>query len=101
MIWWPRRGRRRLVAGGPRGRPWVLVSVACVRPVRPLSGRSRRWHHEQRGGGGGRRSYRKHPLGIEHVGQRDVVECRLDRSEERRVGKECVSTCRSRWSPYH
>src|SRR3546814_19861533 len=24
-----------------------------------------------------------------------------DRSEERRVGKECVSTCRSRWSPYH
>src|SRR3546814_8309189 len=25
----------------------------------------------------------------------------MDRSEERRVGKECVSTCRSRWSPYH
>src|SRR3546814_15390062 len=25
----------------------------------------------------------------------------LGRSEERRVGKECVSTCRSRWSPYH
>src|SRR3546814_5286544 len=24
-----------------------------------------------------------------------------DRSEERRVGKECVSTCRYRWSPYH
>src|SRR3546814_11966539 len=24
-----------------------------------------------------------------------------DRSEERRVGQECVSTCRSRWSPYH
>src|SRR3546814_15467915 len=30
----------------------------------------------------------------------DVLE-RLVRSEERRVGKECVSTCRSRWSPYH
>src|SRR3546814_5286594 len=30
----------------------------------------------------------------EQLGQRD-------RSEERRVGKECVSTCRSRWSPYH
>src|SRR3546814_12051732 len=30
------------------------------------------------------------------------AEARLfpDRSEERRVGKECVSTCRSRWSPY-
>src|SRR3546814_14007010 len=26
---------------------------------------------------------------------------RIVRSEERRVGKECVSTCRSRWSPYH
>src|SRR3546814_17216937 len=27
--------------------------------------------------------------------------CYGGRSEERRVGKECVSTCRSRWSPYH
>src|SRR3546814_5401960 len=25
----------------------------------------------------------------------------VGRSEERRVGKECVSTCRSRWWPYH
>src|SRR3546814_19586443 len=29
------------------------------------------------------------------------VERAVIRSEERRVGKECVSTCRSRWSPYH
>src|SRR3546814_17253149 len=30
------------------------------------------------------------------------VQCIAEsRSEERRVGKECVSTCRSRWSPYH
>src|SRR3546814_16291060 len=29
-----------------------------------------------------------------------IVDC-VARSEERRVGKECVSTCRSRWSPYH
>src|SRR3546814_12818202 len=28
----------------------------------------------------------------------DIV---VNRSEERRVGKECVSTCSSRWSPYH
>src|SRR3546814_18656950 len=27
--------------------------------------------------------------------------CLLARSEERRVGKECVSTCRSGWAPYH
>src|SRR3546814_1600429 len=30
----------------------------------------------------------------------DIIVHRV-RSEERRVGKECVSTCRSRWSPYH
>src|SRR3546814_15235945 len=30
-----------------------------------------------------------------------VVGWSLIRSEERRVGKECVSTCRSRWSPDH
>src|SRR3546814_10111190 len=33
-----------------------------------------------------------------HAGRDDG---RQNRSEERRVGKECVSTCRSRWSPYH
>src|SRR3546814_17459744 len=36
--------------------------------------------------------------------QRYLPPCRSGdkvRSEERRVGKECVSTCRSRWSPYH
>src|SRR3546814_1852299 len=31
----------------------------------------------------------------------DILHSRVARSEERRVGKECVSTCRSRWSPYH
>ena len=30
-----------------------------------------------------------------------VVKPITDRSEERRVGKECVQPCRSRWSPYH
>src|SRR3546814_4377762 len=32
---------------------------------------------------------------------RKEVLAKVGRSEERRVGKECVSTCRSRWSPYH
>src|SRR3546814_11115075 len=38
----------------------------------------------------------------DHSGQRAraQVEFPKVRSEERRVGKECVSTCRSRWSPY-
>src|SRR3546814_15034011 len=37
--------------------------------------------------------------GIELINKKDVLT--YQRSEERRVGKECVSTCRSRWSPYH
>src|SRR3546814_19493296 len=45
-------------------------------------------------------------LGLRHqAAQRlvvgPVVAADALRSEERRVGKECVSTCRSRWSPYH
>src|SRR3546814_8646299 len=35
-----------------------------------------------------------------HAGAR-ARPCPIVRSEERSVGKECVSTCRSRWSPYH
>src|SRR3546814_11830797 len=56
-----------------------------------------------------------HAMLVENLGQRQPgvdeempgagVEpgkiARVERSEERRVGKECVSTCRSRWSPYH
>src|SRR3546814_6496328 len=43
-------------------------------------------------------------VGIDHVGigsDADLHGYDDMRSEERRVGKECVSTCRSRWSPYH
>src|SRR3546814_17554814 len=59
-------------------------------------------------------SYRTHPLVtvIHRLFYREptvqarrlaVVKCSTppERSEERRVGKECVSTCRSRWSPNH
>src|SRR3546814_11153540 len=35
------------------------------------------------------------------VGLRQARHRQRRRSEERRVGKECVSTCRSRWAPYH
>src|SRR3546814_20261345 len=38
-------------------------------------------------------------LGEERAAER--VAFLRERSEERRVGTECVSTCRSRWSPYH
>ena len=43
-------------------------------------------------------------IGEEHqtlLGWRDVPVDNSNRSEERRVGKECSSSCRSRWSPYH
>src|SRR3546814_4975684 len=40
----------------------------------------------------------RHGQSHRHAAQRDR---HRGRSEERRVGKECVSTCRSRWSPYH
>src|SRR3546814_20722044 len=36
-----------------------------------------------------------------HVTKPSTTSGLLPRSEERRVGKECVSTCRSRWSTYH
>src|SRR5216110_1628822 len=47
--------------------------------------------------------------GVGYLGGRELVARELvgiepnshRRSEERRVGKECVSLCRSRWSPYH
>ena len=35
------------------------------------------------------------------LGKGEVPSSTLGRSEERRVGKECASMCRSRWSPYH
>ena len=51
-------------------------------------------------------------LEIEKVVGREILDSRgnptveaevylVDRSEERRVGKECLRLCRSRWSPYH
>src|SRR3546814_473100 len=39
--------------------------------------------------------------GVVHEGNVGFDAFAGERSEERRVGKECVSTCRSRWSPYH
>src|SRR3546814_13985138 len=39
---------------------------------------------------------------LQKPGELQRGDLRLEaRSEERRVGKECVSTCKSRWSPYH
>src|SRR3546814_15934470 len=40
-------------------------------------------------------------INAQNTGQFERTLIIADRSEERRVGKECVSKCRSRWSPYH
>src|SRR3546814_18556892 len=39
--------------------------------------------------------------GMGGIPDQELFDAIKKRSEERRVGKECVSTCRSRWSPYH
>src|SRR3546814_3887038 len=46
-------------------------------------------------------SQRDHDAGLQKEHHAGGTEQQCERSEERRVGKECVSTCRSRWSPYH
>src|SRR3546814_9798002 len=56
--------------------------------------------------GSARRRPRWRPVDVEaRLLRRDRLARRVaegvQRSEERRVGNECVSTCRSRWSPYH
>ena len=44
-------------------------------------------------------------LALLGLGGNEAIACAMDqfltRSEERRVGKECLRLCRSRWSPYH
>src|SRR3546814_12914421 len=82
----PRKGRSRDVAGEGGGvrllrRPDGLLSRL---PLRRRRGRRRQGDDERGGLGAGADTPRQPP-----------------RSEERRVGKECVSTFRSRWSPYH
>src|SRR3546814_17118027 len=51
-----------------------------------------------------RQSGRNGPLravGVLRLVDQDMIQLLVQRSEERRVGKECVSKCRSRWSPDH
>src|SRR3546814_7304881 len=54
-----------------------------------------RQHHRRRAADAAGRSGDDRALAL------DIHDLLSRRSEERRVGKECVSTCRSRWSPYH
>src|SRR3546814_14461456 len=75
---------------GSRGRLWVAENYTySERKVKfDMSLRDRVLIFEDRDGDG-------------KFDRRTVFTADVQRSEERRVGKECVSTCRSRWSPDH
>src|SRR3546814_13775122 len=78
-------------------------SDVCSSDLRPLDPR-RRSRRRRSGGRAGAPLVRRLDA-LRHRPQAEVArqfdDGAHDRSEERRVGKECVSTCRSRWSPYH
>src|SRR3546814_3546112 len=83
--------RQNGVVGGLDDRGQALRDlVPCAAPLIRQAGHRARW----------RVAFTKvtHPL---FHSLEEVVSKAFARSEERRVGKECVSTCRSRWSPYH
>src|SRR3546814_8710250 len=76
-------------------------SDVCSSDLRIASSRSGSWHDHDLTHLG------RHGAGAAILASRSERSIRYHedhghlRSEERRVGKECVSTCRSRWSPYH
>src|SRR3546814_2484237 len=70
----------------------------CALPISSSRSKVAYTTMERELGAGGNPRAPEHFISLERM-----QETHLDavRSEERRVGKECVSTCRSRWSPYH
>src|SRR3546814_14738091 len=70
-------------------RTWCCLETEVPHPA----------HHRQRGTHGQHQRNMAQFIAAEAQIVKSPDECH--RSEERRVGKECVSTCRSRWSPYH
>src|SRR3546814_19978476 len=76
----------------------------CVSGISCSFGTSRQMGHSGQVGGGGGTSRQMGRSGQVDGGGGIVVGTKGGgriRSEERGVGKECVSTCRSRWWPYH
>src|SRR3546814_13094119 len=78
--------------------PWPLTSESMTEPVLSLLASPQALPPALSGCVGTNRT----PVGVaRQIAADDDVAAIGLRSEERRVGKECVSTCRSRWSPYH
>src|SRR3546814_15667473 len=78
---------------------------AELEPVRIVEGSSTPARYGDQAGGADEDPARAQDQSVARAARREtpvpVVLTRFARSAERRVGKECVSTCRSRWSPYH
>ena len=100
-----------LLTGPPGvGKTTALRRVCDALAIKPLCG----FYTEEVRAGGVRQGFRlvtfdgeertiadvRRP-GAPRVGKYGVDMAAIVRSEERRVGKECTMTCRSRWSPYH
>src|SRR3546814_14237628 len=83
--------------GGGKGRPVTLLADNSDRLIPLASADDYLRQHGDADAGSKARRWIHMP-----ATERQLQLLRLPmRSEERRVGKECVSTCRSRWSPYH
>src|SRR3546814_18543974 len=87
---------------------WAPTATASATPAPTCTGTSRSTAttspKRDHGAGGGREGdgegcFEGDQALQDRCGEAESAACL--RSEERRVGKECVSTCRSRWSPYH
>src|SRR3546814_2030471 len=74
----------------------ILMQLACAG-----TGRSRRLHRQDGDGPHEPDAERGLPVPPDTCTSRRVEAFVCKRSEERRVGQECVSTCRSRWWPSH
>src|SRR3546814_19625268 len=90
----PRRGA---AAPGASHRHLIVTGPLLRRPVEIVRAR------DAERSGGINECFREF-VGIDRIAPRDRAAravIGVGRSEERRVGQECVSTCRSWWSPYH
>src|SRR3546814_4677965 len=76
-------------------------SDVCSSDLVRLRSLRRVWHCRHATQARERDGERHSALPVRQSAPPDLHQGQAARSEERRVGKECVSTCRSRWSPYH